>query len=646
MADETETPEQRQARLSAEARAELDRVRRERAAAEAAQQQQQRQQQQQFSLPGALAPTEGELQAAQLYAAPDDTAAQSDRERVARAQYRQQNPQRGLLESVVEGAKQPLRKVAEAALPIASALMPGALSTGGPIVRMETPTEKQDEGIAGRDKGAMADDWYSRLGEEPPGGAGAGVGGLFAGTGAYAAQVKAPKYEMSKTLEGAYDTQEGGYKELAKATDEFLDSPERARVLGEAEAAKKKYAADEEGRFEETKGVTRRSKALESEAARVAGLKIDPEAMMGRGLDRARTTFALSIANVLGNVGEAMQGKAATNAVLGIVRDMIAQNIGMQQQDRQFELQGLAARQSALGRTAAALKDESLAAKAVLSGQLGFYDAELERISRGMRDQEARNVLTQAQGKVREAKGQVDQQLMNATTAGQFQADLANAQMATSAAIQRANARVESAKAQSASMLAGIPEGEAKFIGEQVFKPAREAKLSQRYEILKQLQEFAKDPENRKAIESASGWVATLRKNVGKDMDAGALRSYIANMSAEQFSDSRERQFFDLIRQYEASKMGGQAGKAITGFEAYIYSPSQVFNVPTLQRMIEEEHRYNLRDKRDLAGIAMGFRNVETQRALKAGLEQIYPEQLAPAPMAPAQPGPMRTQQR
>lgn len=638
MADGIETPEQRQARLSAEAREELDRVRRERAAAEAAQQQ--------FGLPGALAPTERELQAAQLYATPDDTAAQADRERVARAQYRQQNPQRGLFESVVEGVKQPFRKAAGAALPIASALMPGALSTGGPIVRMETPTEKHDEGVAGRDKGAMADDWYSRLGEEPPDGAGAGVGGLFAGTGAYAAQVKAPKYEMSKILEGAYDTQEGGYKELEKQTDEFLRSPERARILGEAETAKKEFAEREEGRFKETEGVTRRSKDLESEVARVAGLKIDPEAMMGRGLDRARTTFALGIANVLGNIGEAMQGKAATNAVLGIVRDMIAQNIGMQQQDRQFELQGLAARQSALGRTAAALKDESLAAKAVLSGQLGFYDAEMERISRGIRDQEARNVITQAQGKVREAKGQVDQQLMNAMAGGQFQADLANAQMATSASIQRANARLESAKAQSASMMAGIPEGEAKFIGEQVFKPAREAKLSQRYEILKQIQEFAKDPENRKAIESASGWVATLRKSIGKDMDAGAVRNYIANMSAEQFTDSRERQFFDLIRQYEASKMGGQAGKAITGFEAYIYSPSQVFNVPTLQRMVEEEHRYNLRDKRDLAGIASGFRNVQTQRALKAGLEQIYPEQLAPAPMAAAQPGPMRTQQR
>jgi hypothetical protein len=508
---------------------------------------------------------------------------------------------------------------------------------------MEAPPAESDSGIAGRDKGAPVDDWYSQLGREQPGGA--GVGSLFGGTEAYAAQVKGPEYKMSQILSDAYGTQTGGYKPVEEKLQQFQESPERARILSDAEAAKKKYADEEQDRFKRAEGISARAQGMEAEAKRIAGLKIDPEAMMGRGVDRARTTLGLSIANVLGNIGQAMQGKAATDAVLGVVRDMIAQNIGIQQQDRQYELQGFQARQTALGRTAEYLKDEGLAAKAVLSGQLGWHEAELERISRGLRDAEARNVVTQAIGKIAESKGNVDQQLMNATTAGKFQADMANAQMATSAAIQRATARVAKATAEATAMGQGLSEGDSRLLAESVFKPAREAKLGQRYEILKEIQDFAKDPENQAALKSASGWIATFRKGVGKDMDAGAIRTYMANLGAEQFTDSKERQFFDLLRQYEAAKMGGQAGKAITGFEAYIYSPNQVFDSTSLQRMVADEHRYNIAEKRGLATTLTAM-NSPAQRVGKTTLDNLYPDMLQPAPSAQAQPGPMRTPAR
>lgn len=504
--------------------------------------------------------------------------------------------------------------------------------------------EGDSTGIAGRDTGRAADDWYSKLGQQPEG-QGQDVGGLFAGTEAYAARVKGPEYKMSPDLENAYLRQKRGYEDLETAAKEFQQNPERARILGKAEEARGAYAAGEEERFGRTKDISKRSAALEGEAARIAGLKIDPEAMMGRGAARARTTLALSIANVLGNVGQAMQGKAATDAVLGVVRDMIAQNIGMQQQDRQFELQGLQARESALGRTAAALKDEGLAAKAVMAGQLDWYADQLKRIARPMEDKQALNVITQAIGKVEEASGQVKQQLMNATTAGQFQADMANAHMASSAANQRANARVERAKAMATAMGQGVSEGDARLMFEQVFKPARDAKLGQRYELLKEIEGFAKDPANRDAISSMSGWVTTLRRSIGKNADAGAVRDYIANMSAEQFSDSRQRRLFDLIRQYEASKMGGQAGKAITGIESFLYSPNQIFDAPSLARMVQDEHRYNLQEKRGLAA-GLPALNSSAQRVAKATLENMYPEMLQAAPIAPEQPGPVRTPAR
>lgn len=114
--------------LAEDAKAEIERIRRDRAAAAA--------ERQQYDLPGSLPISAGEQAAEETYANSSQLT-DVDKDILARGRYRQENPT--VAQRLGDAAKQPFQRLATAAAPIVAAIMPGALSAGGPIVRMETP---------------------------------------------------------------------------------------------------------------------------------------------------------------------------------------------------------------------------------------------------------------------------------------------------------------------------------------------------------------------------------------------------------------------------------------------------------------------------------------------------------------------------
>lgn len=531
-------------------------------------------------------------------------------------------------------------------------------SAGGParvpafkgFQRGTTPAEEdRPTGIAGSDAGRMAaSDFQKALNYDPYAGGDGDIGSMFQGIGVGAPRIQGPQYTYSQELDKAYQTQLGGVDRVSGALRELQDpmterGKQRAEVFSNVEKAKGAFAEDEKTRMTRQRDLTKKADELQAEAERISGLKIDPEAMLGRGAARSATIFSLGIANVLGNIGQAMQGKAATNQVLGIVRDMIAQDIGVQQEQRKFELQGLAARESALGRMAGALKDERAGADALLAGQLKFYESQLSNIQRKLTDAEAWNVVENAKGKIQEARGNVLQGLLTKTEEGQYDARKAQAGLDLQAGIANTNVRIAEAtsRAQRAATRGEISDKEMAFIGDKITKRAEEKRLSERAELLRELREYAQDPANRNAISGLTDFAAALKESVGRDGSAGAIRRFMAD-TVWQATDPRVRRGVDLLRRYTAIKESGQGGKAVTGIEDFLYKPGTVFDAPGMLGMIEAEHRGNLTEKHQLFRIGSRVLSQNGRQRAAQALEDYYPDTLPEAPNAPAEAGPIR----
>jgi len=509
--------------------------------------------------------------------------------------------------------------------------------------------EGRATGIPGTDTGRMASsDFQKALNYDPYAGGDEDIGSVFRGIGVGAPRIQGPQYSYSQELDKAYQTQLGGVDRVSGALRELQDPTtargrQRAEVFSNVEKAKGAFAEDEKARMTRQRDLTKKADDLQAEAERIAGLKIDPEAMLGRGGARSATIFSLGIANVLGNIGQAMQGKAATNQVLGIVRDMIAQDIGVQQEQRKFELQGLAARESALGRMAGALKDERAGADALLAGQLKFYESQLSNIQRNLTDAEAWNVVENAKGKIQEARGNVLQGLLTKTEEGQYDARKAQAGLDLQAGIANTNVRIAEAtsRAQRATTRGEITDKEMAFIGDKITKRADEKRLSERAELLRELREYAQDPANRNAIGGLTDFAAALKESVGRDSSAGALRRTIAD-AVWSTTDPRVRRGVDLLRRYTAIKESGQGGKAVTGIEDFLYKPGTVFDAPGMLGMIEAEHRGNITERDQLFRIGSRVLSPNGRNRAAQALNDYYPDTLPEAPNAPAEAGPTR----
>jgi hypothetical protein len=530
-------------------------------------------------------------------------------------------------------------------------------SAGGParvpafkgFSRPAPAEEEPGTGITGRDTGAGADDAYARALRTPlQAPSGQGVGSLFSGIGVRARGVQGPEYKMDQELRQSFDDQRAAVEDTQAALREVQDpnselGKRRIDLMQGAEAARKKAFDDEQDRQRRVKELGTRASDLEKKAKEIADLSVDPERMLGRGMQRAGAVFSMSLANILGNVGEAMQGKAATNAVLTTVQNMIARDVAQQQEDRQFQLQGFQARETALGRTADMLKDERLGADAVVSAQMKYYEAQMENVMRNLKDAQARQVLAEAIGKIKQARGEINQRLLDATTLGKFQASQTNAQLGQQADIANMGVRTAEATARAQEVVAGtaIPKEEQQSITTEVLKPAKEKRLAERKDVLNQLNEFAADPKNRDAMKVMVGIGQAVRDSVGRDQDAGAIRRYVANLATTS-QDPRERRLVELIRQYTALKESGQGGKAVTGIEDYLYRPETVYDLPSMQRMLAAEDKGNLVEKRQLWNVT-GVMSQQARRAAAVALDSFYPETLPPAPGAPAQNSPTRT---
>ena len=503
-----------------------------------------------------------------------------------------------------------------------------------------TDAQKQAPAVAQTDLGAGndgADD--KRLPDVTPIAEAGGASAMFAGGGA---GVGVPKLELEKfsldpTLEAASKRALLSTENVGKELQKFQQSDERAKLLeGDIERQKAATVAEERraGRMADLE--PERQKVLEG-AKKLEGFKVDQNRLFGQGQQRFATQLSLGVASILSNIGEALQGKAATNAVLGIVRDAIARDVEIQEGDYRRQLQGLEARRTALGDLAKQIGDERGAADALAKQQAEFSAMQLKKLSRGLADAEARNVIEQAAAQIEQGIAKERQAIGVANTQAENQKRTALAQMALSASQSNASLaqQREMARAQAAAMAGAMPENERK-VADDILKVASEKRFLERDKLLGEMREhFANHPESLKALTSLA---TAFQQKVGRDEDAGVTARFIA-ANLQGGKTPQERRTVDLMRRYAAIKESGQGGKAITGIEDYLFKPEQVTDLASALNMVNKE-RGGLLDERNQLFRRFGAGSTPGKNFLITSLRGFVPDSEAPAaPNLPAQPG-------
>ena len=198
------------------------------------------------------------------------------------------------------------------------------------------------------------------------------------------------KLGLPQEIQQAADLATGAVTDELGATQRYLKQVaplEQARTQ-EIQAGR----AAEQGRMTRLEDLGRQQQELSKEmAGKVESFRVDPNRLFGQGGQRAGTEFGLGIASILSNVGEAMQGKAATNQILGLVQRRIEQDISLQENDYRRMLQGFDVRRNGLMDAVQQVGNERVGAEALAKQQAAVYADQLGTLARtvGLRDRKS-----------------------------------------------------------------------------------------------------------------------------------------------------------------------------------------------------------------------------------------------------------------
>ena len=325
--------------------------------------------------------------------------------------------------------------------------------------------------------------------------------------------------------------------------------------------------------------------------------QVDPNRLFGQGAQRAATTFALGLQNIMSNVGEAMQGKAGTNAVLTLVRDRIAQDVDMQEKDYGRMMQGFQVQRNGLMDAIQQVGNERAGAEALAKQQGLAYADQLTKLaeSTGYAKSKEAYPLLAAAAEIRMKLAQAEQQRQeyNATeksAAGRFAAQSAQA-------AQTANAQLDATRQESLQrqvlLRTQITEYD-RTKADDVTKEAGKAHLGEQYTLLNRIGALATNPAAAKEL---GGLMSSFQAAVGRSAQAGAISQWLASAATGTESQSQQ-QLLELIQQYRGLRETGMGGKAISGIEDFLFNPFGNATPDNITRKVANA-RLQLVDARD-----------------------------------------------
>jgi hypothetical protein len=409
---------------------------------------------------------------------------------------------------------------------------------------------------------------------QPPPGAGAGFGGVGS-LGGYTPT----KLTLEEELRGAYDDATTSLKNVQTELGKFQEDPRRKALYETRSRQIDQAVIDEEARAKRLGSLGKKQEDLSRDMAqRVDEFKVDPNRLFGQGPQRAAANFALGLANLFSNVGEAMQGKAGTNAVLGLVRDRIAQDIALQEGDYRRMLQGYEVKRNGLMDAIQMVGNERQGAEALARQQSFQFADQLETIGRGLKDAEARNVFMQAAATIRSTKGRDLQAVQAANVGAENQAKQFNAQL-------EAQRRLAEAQTQAASMsMYSLSKEDQERYRKQLDK-AEEKQLVQRSAGLREMRSMLSDP---KVAAEAQGVIASFVRSVAQDTDPGVIQQKMAQMAISSMSPEGQN-FVRAYQRYIAGRLTALGGKAITANEKALFNLANYTSPAQFGQLLQEE---------------------------------------------------------
>jgi hypothetical protein len=377
-------------------------------------------------------------------------------------------------------------------------------------------------------------------------------------------------------LEQAYREGMGGIERVQGELAKFQQNPERAKLMAEESARLKQNAVDEQTRLTRLQGLGAKQQQISDEmAGKVEGFRVDPNRLFGQGAQRAAGTFALGLQNILSNVGEAMQGKQATNAVLSLVRDRVAQDISLQESDYQRMLQGYNVKRNGLMDAIQQVGNERQGAEALAKQQGLAYADQLARMAQGVTDAQTANTLVQARSEILRGLGMAKQGL-----------EAQNVQARNAAAAQSAAASERQRMAMAQAANAGIGEKDRGEIGK-VLQKAEEYGLMTRTKDLSEIRKvLAKYPN---AAQDASGVLGQLKRALAQDSDPGTIARLVSNAATENMSEGGQ-EFMRAWQRYVGGRLHALGGKAITAPERALFDMANYTAPSKFSKLVNEEY--------------------------------------------------------
>ena len=424
-----------------------------------------------------------------------------------------------------------------------------------------------------------------------------------------------------------------GREAFLGATNDVLDKRRQYReavqpLTAEHATLLDRQRADEQGRMDRLVG---RGKDLETlnqgMAKKVDEFQVDPNRLFGQGAQRAATTFALGLQNIMSNVGEAMQGKAGTNAVLTLVRDRIAQDVDMQEKDYGRMMQGYQVQRNGLMDAIQQIGNERAGAEALSRQQALVYANQLDQIADriGLKDAEAAYPLKTAAAKMFIELGGHKQSLDTFNVGQVNQARHVAATTAAAASATNANILNERDRAR------GLAESSFRYVSptdmpriQQVLDKAGEKNLAPQYSLLQQAKKAIEaDPSIGTAMAS---YVKIIADAMGKSKDQTLVTPIVTQLAAQENLTPSQRSAIALLREFNATKMTGLGGKNLTQSEMFLYDPFLQMTGPAdLSRILDQQMENVQGVKQGLLGQSGFEPGSMANRYLAARLTELVP---------------------
>lgn len=434
---------------------------------------------------------------------------------------------------------------------------------------------------------------------------------------------KARTLSLPEEIEQASKQASGAIQAELEASRRYAQQAAPLQAL-ESERIQKRMAA-EEGRMGRLVDLGKQQQTLTEEMGkRVESFRVDPNRIFGQGSERAATTFGLGLASALSNIGEAMQGKGATNQILSLVQNRIAQDIGLQENDYRRMLQGYEVKRNGLMDAIRQVGDERQGAEALAKQQGLFYADQLGKIAKqvGLTDAQAARPLLEAQARILQGLGEQKGRVEQFNVAAQNQAAQFNA------SLEAQRRQLEEQRRISNLSRFSLSEKENARIEAQLDK-ANEKQLVQRSSGLREMKAMLRD--NPNVAESTKGVIQSFVNSVAAESQPGVIQSKLAQIAIENLSP-QDQQFVRAYQRYIGGRLTALGGKAITTNEKALFNLANYTSPKQFSALLDEESN-GLRDdalsiwktsglrgdaslilSRDLRGLYQGLVNEPTEK--------------------------------